>query len=238
MKRPLFALFVLLAFVSIAYAQDSTPIEYGEVVTGEITNQSYEVNYTFTGKAGEIVIAEMAPVDTLGDLNSPQVLILDSDFEVIGDSSQIFNFGVATVMLELPDDGEYNIIATRTDGRSGDSLGEYTLELILPQILADGDETTGSVSSEGRNQYFAVQLEADGVLQYAKTDGDMFPQITVKILGTSTEVFTLSGEALDYAIAGTLAANTTYVVEVGEALFDFNFTEVTADFTLSTANTK
>jgi hypothetical protein len=235
MKRLLLVVALSLFSLSVVSAQDATPIAYGEAVAGEISNEIFEVSYTFTGSEGDIIIAEMLPVDVLGDLTSPQVLILDAGGAVIGDSSETISFGQATLVLQLPSSSDYTVIATRRDGRSGDSVGEYTLTVLLPEVLAEGDEITGSVSSEGSTQYFIIQPEADARLTYSKTGGDLFPQVVLEVLGDSGEAFNVSGQSLDYAVFGTLFGGSTYVVEISEALFDFNFEEVTADFALSVA---
>ena len=59
--------FVLLLFVSMTFAaqaQDATPIQYGEIVNGEITEDEYEIAYNFSGTQGDIVVIEMRRANT------------------------------------------------------------------------------------------------------------------------------------------------------------------------------
>lgn len=232
---------ILMTFVATmlltlpVHAQTNT-IVYGDIVTGEITDTEFEIEYTFEASAGDVVVIEMTAVDPLGDLNSPELVLLGTDNRVLTDTADAFNLSSTVLATELPTDGTYTIIAGRRDGRAGDSVGEFTLELILPDALTVESTTTGFVSSEGRSQYFLAQSESLFSVFYEKTDGEMSPEISVNILdedsGGLEAVATMQGDLLSLGTLGVFSANTTYVVAVGEALFDFNFREVTTDFTL------
>jgi len=60
--------------------EDSNTIAYGDTVVGEITNREFEIEYTFTGKADDVVVIEMHQVDVLGDLDHPVIMVLDTEY--------------------------------------------------------------------------------------------------------------------------------------------------------------
>jgi hypothetical protein len=147
--------FVLILSAAPGIAQDQ-PIEYGQTVTGEITNRDFEIGYVFTGAEGDVVIVRMAGAELEGGaqaLSEPQVIMLDADFTVIGSSS--YGYPATTFFWRLPTDGDYTILATRTDGRAGDSVGGYKLELINPETLPPGKTMLGTVLPQ-EPDYYAV----------------------------------------------------------------------------------
>lgn len=66
------AALLMVMGISVATAQDKTPIEFGKYVEGEITNKDYEFKYTFEGEKGQLVSVEMLPTPV------PTTLILTS----------------------------------------------------------------------------------------------------------------------------------------------------------------
>ena len=229
-----FSIFLILS-ISVWAQDEDNVINYGDIVTGEITNEEFEVEYTFTGNEGDVVIIEMNEVDTLSDLRRPDLILLDTTGRVFL-ATDGYSSGNALLAVQLPSDGDYVIIATRRDGRSGDSIGEYTLELILPSILTVDEPVNGTLSSEGRTQYYLVGTTEPFSVMYDRELGDMFPQFSVNILdsddGGLLAVASADGDQLERALLGTFSSNFPYIVTVGRALFDINFREVTVDFNL------
>ncbi|HLA42945.1 MAG TPA: hypothetical protein VJZ27_05890 [Aggregatilineales bacterium] len=237
MKRFFLALIVALAIPVIAtvQAQGAATIEYGQVVTGTISNEQFEVPYTFQGTQGDVIIIQLSPVDILADLDQPAVILLDSNSGMLTSSD---SFGTVTLAARLPADGAYTILATRADGRAGTSIGEFNLSLMRPPVLESGSQVEGSATSTG-GTFFVYESGASFLISYNKTSGDFSPQLLVNRIGSSNEleeVASLSGVGVtggQIAIAGTgSVASTTYVIVFQEALFDFNFEEVSANFTL------
>ena len=126
------SLFVL-GFVMIApsFAQDNT-LTYGDTVTGEITNEAYEVPYTFEGTAGDVILVEMTMLEEG----------LDSYIQLKNASGEIIAFnddggvGVNSVMgpFILPADGIYTVVATRFMQAEGVSVGSFELTLSQTEI--------------------------------------------------------------------------------------------------------
>lgn len=233
-RNILILLFVFMFWIPVI-GQD-TVIEYGQTVEGEITNSQFELTYAFSGTEGDVIVIEMLPVDTLGDLDNPELLLLDSDNQIVTSTAGSFSFGSATLIAELPHDGRFTIIATRRDGRSGASVGEFTLELMLPEVINLAKSANGTVSSEGESQYYVVKPEKEFIVSYQKTDGDMFPEITIGTVNPETgglvEAAVASGKALTEASFGVFAGGMPYLIVISKAPFDFNFNEVTADYIL------
>jgi len=237
MKRlvVLFSLVLLLIPVATSYAQEA--LEVGVPVRGEITNDAFEVEYTFSGSADTPVIIEMLAEDDDGFMNdlTAQVILLDSSGAVVVDTSENFVFADAVLTTVLPADDDYTVIASREDGRSGETEGQYTLKLNVPDVLTVGDKVEGAASSESGIIYYVVNSEEDFILNYSKSAGDYNPQILISNITDN------NSDIEDYATAGGRITNLAlgdipaglYVISVQEALFDFYFDEVTAEFSLS-----
>lgn len=227
---------VLLFSAVVVNAQDTaTPLEFGELVEGEITNEQFEVRYSFAGRSGDIIVIEMRAVDTLGDLDEPAILLLDEKGSIVDDTLDTSSFNRAILVTTLPDTATYTVIASRKGGRSGESVGEYTLEMILPRIIRNGDKVNDSATNDGRTRYYVLMLEEAASLYFEKTSGEMGLDVKVRALGSLTDDFAATGKKLTVATLGQMDANTPYIVTVGRALFDFTFGEASANFVLSTS---
>jgi len=228
------ALIVLMPF--IVYAQDTTTIEYGQQVSGEITDRNFEVPFDFEGKEGDVLIAEMKPVDSLGDLNSPELILINSEGDTVADTSGSFSFGGALLAVQLPTNDTYTILASRSDGRAGDSVGEFTLALINPTILKPKESLTGTASSaEGATYYMIESGKAPYNLSYQKLDGEFSPEVSVNVIneeGGLSSVINLNGSFLSNVQVSIPESEVPIIVKISEAAFDFNFDEVTAEYEL------
>jgi hypothetical protein len=227
--------FILLLLPITSYAQDA--LEVGTPVRGEITNAEFEVEYTFSGAADSVVIIELLAEDDEGFMNElyGQVILVNSSGEVVVDTADNFTFGDATLVTQLPADDEYTIIATREDGRAGESEGEFTLILNVPDVLGFGDVAEGAASSEGEALYYVVEAEEDFELSYNKNAGDFDPEILISTVAdnnSDTEDYASINGSITNVSIGDIPAG-LYIIEVDDALFSFYWDEVTADFTLS-----
>ena len=244
MSRALSVL-VLLALFALplsAFAQgDATQLSYGDVVTGEISNQSFEVPYVFTGAEGDVVLIEMTPADT-SVFYSPSIILLDADFNPIG---SVDGYEVATLAVQLPADGEYNLLATRTDGRAGDGEGEYTLSLLKPPAITADEAITGTIGNE-ETHYYIIDLSSPATLVYEHVGGDFYPAITINEIVNYydnyldlTEVAAIEGKLITSASVslqmGAEATSPLYVVTVAEGLWDWNYEPVSGDYSLTLA---
>lgn len=236
MKKLLLLIFVCCLPVSFVYAQDDERIEYGETVTGEITNQSFEVAYEFVGKQDDVIVIEMEPVDALGDLDSPALLLLNSENQVVADTSDLFTVGTTKLAVELPANDTYSLIATRTDGRAGDDVGEFTIRLLLLNELFEGVEREGTTGSDLPTNYYVIRQDGEPfTLTYEKLGGEFSPAVSVNVIQDNglTDVISISGDGLEYGQVRLPSASGVYIISVEEALFDFSFDEENADYALS-----
>ena len=121
-------------------------VDYGQVVTGRITNTQPEARYSFEGTAGSIVSVRLDAVsgtlDPLLILLAPggQELVRNDDAPGSGFNSLIENF-------ILPVDGIYTIVGTRFGNATGTSEGGYEIEVtvadenaVLPVTAEPGSE--------------------------------------------------------------------------------------------------
>jgi hypothetical protein len=233
----LFMLVCLLVPAAMVNAQDT--LEVGTPLAGEITNSSFEVEYGFSGTAGSIVIISMPTVDEDGWANDldGQIILLDSENNVVSDTFDNYCYGCAVLVTELPADDDYIVLATREDGRSGDTEGTYEIELITPDVLGMGDSATGQVSSEGGAAYFTINSEEDFVMIYSKTAGDYNPEILVSTISDNNsdlEGYTAASGQLDGVAMGNMEAG-IYIVKVDEdsQFYFYSSDELTADFEIA-----
>lgn len=227
---------VFLTSVLPAAAQEGSVIVYNDVVTGELTAADYDIPYRFSGKEDDVVVVVMQAVDVLADLDSPLIALYEADGDLLVDTSEKFSINNALLVFQLPTDGEYTVVATRVDGPTGTSVGEFTLALLKPEVLTMGASLKNTISSEEFAQFYVVQSEGPFTISYVQQGGQFHPELTVNEItqGSLDEVASLSGQAVNRGVIGLNAtSNTIYVVRVNESLLDFNFDEITADYTLT-----
>lgn len=236
-KRAMLLLMIGLLSLTLAplFAQDDDMIAYGDTVSGEVTNANFEVPFRFEGAAGDVIVVEMTdPEGILGEFSSPAILLLGTDGLLLGSVSTSFS-GEVSLVARLPSDGVYTLLASRTDGRSGTGVGAFNLTLILPEVLTLGSEAKGSLTDDD-TRYYAYVPDGAFELRYRKTGGDFSPTVQVNLInsGELQPVAILEGKGLS---GGSLivepSSGALYIITLSEALFDFNFQTVTADFTLA-----
>jgi hypothetical protein len=165
----LFALVVVLGLLVVAVipamAQDS--IAYGDVVDGEIEEEE-EVEYTFEGAEGDIIVAHLWGTNLDDSLTSPTIELRDSDGDTIIASQ--YTFREATVTAVLEEDGEYTIAVIATTGNEG----EYNLALYQPEVLESGSAIEGSLDADTEDQYYYVSGENDVTLNFSFEDAQEY----------------------------------------------------------------
>lgn len=235
MKRLSILFMIVFSLVPVAMVNAQEPLEVGVPLAGEITNAEFEVEFTFTGTGGDVVIIDLPTLDEDGYSNDlrGEVLLIDSSGSVVVDTSENYSFEVALV-TQLPADDDYLIIVTREDGRAGETEGTFEIELIVPEALGMGDSTTGSAGSETGSEYFVINSEEDFVLLYTKTAGDYDPEININVIADNNsglDDYATAAGALNRLAMGDLAAG-IYVVKIEDGFFSYYFDPVTADFEL------
>ncbi|NLE52246.1 MAG: hypothetical protein GX613_12660 [Chloroflexi bacterium] len=237
MKRwwMLVAVALSLALAGTAFAQgDATPIAYGDTVEGEVTNAEFEVPYRFTGAAGDVVQVRMV-VDDSGDFYEPTLILLDADNAVVASIEAWYE---ALLLVPLPADGEYTILASRFGGRTGTAEGGYTLTLGALVGLQPGEAVEGEMTADDTVLY-AAPADAPFTLEVERISGDFSPEITVNVIG----------EYGDFEVIGTFYGETVrkmtleiepdleqpvdfYLIQMARSSWDWDFEPKSVQYTL------
>jgi hypothetical protein len=136
-------------------AQDGNLIHYDQVVTGEITNATPEIRYSFEGGAGDTIIVSMSNIDT-------EDFYLESHLELLGPDSQSlytagdFSWQWANPLklqigpVTLSETGSYTVIVTRPMQQEGDSSGQFELVIKRAEVtpLAVNETVTAEINSD------------------------------------------------------------------------------------------
>jgi hypothetical protein len=226
MKKALLVL--LLAFGVVFAAQAQEALKDGVGVEGEISNDTPSVNYSYEGEAKQILVLQLKPADILGDYDRPKVVVTAPDgSEVV----EYDSFGRLQLVVELPVDGTYTITVTREDS---ESVGKYTVTAFKPVTLAIGEAVQDTITNE-EIKYYVYRGDADFNLSFVRT-GTFAPEVSVNVLATFL-VGTLDSVGGAYGVSkaeiGTFDGGNLYIIKVAEALFDFNFSTVTAEYSLT-----
>src|SRR4051794_18780889 len=108
-------------------AQGNNTIDFGQSVTGKISNDAFRVVYSFQARKGDIIDASLTASD--GGLD-PVLLLTDGQNSLLAtsDDSQ-GSFNASIVSQQLPQDGAYFLIVTRFGQERGLTIGAYSLTL-------------------------------------------------------------------------------------------------------------
>ena len=174
------------------------PLVYGDTVGGEITNRQPQQVWTFSGAEGDVVTITMIATADDYSLDTRLYLYTLEDFDDNGEplaqnddasNPEIEGLNSQIEVFELPDDGEYIIVATRL----GDGVGEYTLTLEEGGIsraeraqgatpIAYGDTVTGELSAEEGVQLYTFEGTAGDIItitMIADDTDDLDPRIAL-----------------------------------------------------------
>ena len=106
--------------------EQAIDIQYGASQQGTIDNNTPLVTYRFFGSEGDAVTITMSRAG--GDLNC-YLYLLDSNGQVLAESTNVTDIGTAEIAYSLPQDGAYLVAATRVGDIGGTSSGTFLLEL-------------------------------------------------------------------------------------------------------------
>ena len=168
-------------------------IAFGEVVEGNISEDDYRQQYTFTGRAGQVATITM---ETQRGTLDPYLLLVTQDGAVIAfnddDTDTIVPARDAALRsVVLPQDGIYTIIATRFGQAHGTTTGDYTLTLdvlgtaIAPvnenddSLLRYGDDVVGTISDEQPYVIYRLAAQRGDVINISlvRVGGNLDPQL-------------------------------------------------------------
>lgn len=206
----------------------SLPIAYGEVLSGEITDDVKRVEFGFDGQAGDIVFAQMVPAIDDGVIGA-HVSITDERERILADSSQLIVFGGGLgrmIAAELLQDGKYTLtVFVREDSTQS---GGFDVSVLQVQTLESGDVIEGEVTNTLRDTYstysavFAVDSRDDFTVTYEHTGGRYYPDVTVHNLETGNLVWPrayVGGEELISGSLTMLGAADYRIITVGARSF-------------------
>lgn len=225
---------VLCVFSLPAKAQENAVIAYGQKVTGEVTNKKFEIPFDFKGKKGDVFIIEMKS-DSSSDFASPEIVVLNSNGDVEGDSKANASYGSTFFIGQISKDDTFTILASRADGRSGDGAGSFSLSLYTPVQLKLGEAMKDTSTSAISKYYLIKKDKGDMSLTYKKSSGKFSPEVSINVSNDTyglDKLVSLAGDDLFEVQTKLPDQQGWYIVKVSEALFDFNFTEINATYQL------
>lgn len=217
---------VLLWFAWTTAAQER--IEYGQIIQDSFTETDYEHRYGFIGSAGDVILAELYADDLFGKLNSPVLILTDSQGNVLADTTGVFSFKEARLAAVLPSMQSYVLIATRENGINGESVGTFSLKVSLLAPVESHNPLKLTVRSGGPAQYFAVDRQEPFSVLYRRLDGDFSPQVTLYQIGERGQLVlaaALYGPRLTTGMLGSFVGSEPLILGVGEAFDEFDFEE-------------
>lgn len=230
---------MLATLTPLAQESRPRPLRIGDAVTGEITNERYEVVYEFESEATEIILFELKALDRSGDLRWPEIQLLGDNERVLLDSNNWVSIYESVGVLVMPYSGSYMLIVGRDDGRTGDSVGEYELRILRPQRLVMGETLSASALNDGNLNYYSVQPNgASFSIYYELQDGALRPYIQAYRIDEDAQMIsiaTLSGEEL---VSGNIgidgASGELFIFTVGDSPYAYYYDNRTeqADYRL------
>jgi|GEM_PF-1298001 len=177
---------LVVVLPGVALAQGGGTISYGQVVTGEITQDAPEVRYTFEGAAGDVIVIRMNAIqsglDSYLELLSPDGQSLQTNDDSGGNLNSLIG------PVRLPASGTYTVIATRFMRQQGSSSGPFELSV-----------NTGTLNPLSLNETITVALN------------ETQPVVYFSYNGTAGEMLTVSGQAVGGDVSSSQG---TFVLEV------------------------
>jgi hypothetical protein len=145
-------------------------LAYGDEFTGELTDDANEQVWTFEGSEGDVVTITMISDDFdpllelytaagYEDNDAPLLVNDDAESFELGTDSQIPGF-------QLPEDGEYVIVATAFSGdgeyeisleEGGDPVLQGQAAIDAAEAIAYGDEVTGEISDDATRVFYVFE---------------------------------------------------------------------------------
>jgi hypothetical protein len=186
----------------------------------------------------------MYPVTTTTYLD-PALLLRGADGAVLAQNDDYVSLG-AFIILELPADGEYSILATRSGGATGSSEGDYRLRVSEADLLEPGETVEVTIYSDAALNVpgvFVVRTEADATwaISFSQPGGDLYGSLEMNTWSPDSSygdtIFELGNTAK--VRTGTLnvdlTAGTFYVLQVQQAFFSYSFETAEAVISVTVA---
>jgi hypothetical protein len=204
-KFTLYLMVIAIAALStvMTFAQETTPIQIGQTVTGTISNADPVDDYTFSGSAGQLLAISMNA--TAQGLDSYVRLVSPDGQEFYNDDSG----GTLNPMLivTLPVDGQYTLEATRCCDRNSQSGSEGDYELRMEQIVAT-DISFGA----------PLLVELNDTTPYAYVTLNNLPAQQISLIGEITQGD--AGLVIELRNASGMVINSATQTPDGRVAFD------------------
>lgn len=199
---------------------------YNNAYKGEITPDKPFEFYTFSGKMGELITAEMISQSAL----DPFLLLLDANLNELASNNDTNNTPNARItQFSLPADGTYYLVAARAGLALGETVGTYDLTLSAGAIQLEQGALSVTLTWAGRADLNLFIREPNGrILSWSNPTP---PQSGTLQVDSNTRCQTLSAQPVEhiYWQANSLPANGDYAVWVWhqnrcgqEGVVDFN----------------
>ena len=169
----LLSLFVLMAFPLMVFAQEGGTIGYDQTITGELSNDNYEINYQFEGRSGDIILIAMNATSQDPRLDSYLSLLGTDGQEIAFDDDGGGNLNSLIGPVNLPADGTYTVVATRFQQSEGGSTGTFELTVSLAQINPIFLNETITLELDGISnnvRFFGYTASEDGLFDFTATN--------------------------------------------------------------------
>ena len=131
-------------------------INYGDTVTGSISDAEYFTGYCFDGEAGDVVTIIL--VGTTGDLDT--YLIISDAFgdEIFAENDDVADDNSDSgVIFTVPEDDSYLIFVSRYDGEEGTTTGNFALSITSDG--SGGGNPSGDKGNDGKTNDIADPSE-------------------------------------------------------------------------------
>jgi hypothetical protein len=185
--------------------------EYGQRVTGELSAEETQAEYTFHAEAGTVISIDL----TSNDFDATLTLLEgDSRSQLVYNDDGGINRNSRIGPYVLPDDGDYHIVVSGL----GTPEGEYmlTLNRADPIPVDIGRAVEGQISG-GQAAYFSFEGHSGDVVDVRVDTGNEFDTALTVITPTSSEIASaedVSDEVDPFVTNVILPEDGTYFVAV------------------------
>jgi hypothetical protein len=219
----LLTLIVLLAAPVIRAQEEVEPsplLEYGQIVTGTITNNIPRAEYRFEGLRCETVAIHVRPIS--GNLD-PTLLIMGEDGTILARRDDTAGSLESSIEVRIPVSGPYTMIVSRFGFSLGSTSGGY--ELSIERIgngsasfcaLRYGDTVQNTISDQEPQVFYSFRARQGDIINLTmrRLTGNLDPYVQVVdnqqlLIAESDDTF----GSLDAQIDGLLIpADGTYFI--------------------------